>query len=118
LPLLIPDIFTGYREQSIHTGFKLVGYGRRSAKRKGFSDDPEVMRERVAFVEQGIQWPRERLYRQIFSHEVWAMGGAHTQEYVTLKTDGSDKYDCDCLQHKYSKRPAWMFYGMIVFGGK
>jgi hypothetical protein len=46
------------------------------------------------------------------------MGGAHTQKYVTLKMDGSDKYDCDCLQHKYSRRPAWMFHGTIVFGGK
>jgi len=55
-----------------------VGYGRRSTKRKGFSDDPEVMRERVVFIEQGIQWSRERLYRQIFSDEVWAMDGAHT----------------------------------------
>jgi hypothetical protein len=46
------------------------------------------------------------------------MGGAFTKEYVTVKEDGSDRYDCDCLQHKYRKRPAWMFHGTIVFGGK
>jgi hypothetical protein len=118
LPRLIPDIFEGYGEQAIHTGFKLVGYGRRVSKRKGFSDDPDVMAEREVFARVGITWSRERLYRQIFSDEVWAMGGAFTQEYVIVKEDGSDRYDCDCLQHKYRKRPAWMFYGIIVFGGK
>jgi len=76
------------------------------------------MAERLAFAQQGIQWTRERLYHQIFSDEVWAMGGAHTEEYVTVKEDGSDRYDYDCLQHKYRKRPAWMFHSTIVFGGK
>lgn len=36
--------------------FKLVGYGRRTAKRKGFSDDPEVCAERLAFAEEAIRW--------------------------------------------------------------
>jgi hypothetical protein len=90
LPSLIPNIFQGYGERSIHTGFKLVGYGRRVSKRKGFSDDPNVMAERLAFAQQGIQWSRERLYRQIFSDEVWAMGGANTQEFIIVKEDGSD----------------------------
>lgn len=54
LPHLIPDIFEGYGEQAIHTGFKLVGYGRRVSKRKGFSNDPEVMAEREAFAREGI----------------------------------------------------------------
>jgi len=118
LPQLVPNVFNGYGEQAIHTGFKLVGYGRRTAKRKGFSDEPDVMAERVAFAEQAIHWSRERLYRQIFSDEVWAMGGAHSQEYVTVKEDGSDRYNPACLTHKYSKRPSWMFHGTIVFGGK
>jgi hypothetical protein len=38
----------------MRTAFKLVGYGRRVAKRKGFSDDPEVMQERVDFAEEGL----------------------------------------------------------------
>jgi hypothetical protein len=95
-----------------------VGYGRRVAKRKGFSDDPEVMAERVAFAEEGKTWSKERLYQQIFSDEVWAFGGAHTQSYVTVKEDGSDRYAPENVQHKYSKLPAWMFHGTIVFGGK
>jgi transposase len=106
------------KEQAIRTAFKLVGYGRRVAKRKGFSDDPAVIAERLAFAKQGIQWTRERLMQQIFSDEVWASGGAHTQSYVTVKEDGSDRYDKDCLQHKYSKLPAWMFHGSIVAGKK
>ena len=108
----------GCGEKAIRTAFKLVGYGRRVAKRKGFSDDPVIMRERLDFASEAINWSKERLYRQIFSDEVWAHGGAHTQSYVTVKEDGSDRYSPDCLQHKYSKQPAWMFHGTIVFGGK
>lgn len=68
-----------YGPQAKSTAFKLVGYGRRVAKRKGFSDDPEVMAERVAFAEEGLTWTPERLFHQIFFDEVWASGGAHTQ---------------------------------------
>jgi hypothetical protein len=54
----------------------------------------------------------------MFSDEVWAMGGAHTRSYVTVKEDSSDRFDLECLQHKYYKLPAWMFHGVIVMGGK
>jgi hypothetical protein len=107
-----------YGFQAIRTAFKLVGYGRRVAKKKGFSDDPAVIVERLAFAREGIQWTHVRLFRQIFSDEVWASGGARTQEYVTVKEDGSDQYSPDSLQHKYSKLPAWMFHGTIVAGKK
>jgi hypothetical protein len=40
--------------QAVRTAFKLVGYGRRVAKKKGFSDDPEVIQERVDFAEEGL----------------------------------------------------------------
>ena len=88
---------------------RALGYQRRVAKRKGFSTDPEVMRERLDFTRQAIHWTRERLYAQIFSDEVWAKGGAHTVSFVTVKEDGSDRYLPENLQHKYSKLPAWMF---------
>jgi hypothetical protein len=39
-----------------------VGYSRRVAKRKGFSDGPDMIVERVTFIEERITWPRERLY--------------------------------------------------------
>lgn len=55
---------------------------------------------------------------QIFSDEVWAMGGAHTTSYVTVKKDGSDRYSAENVQHKYSKAPAWMFHSCIVNGKK
>jgi hypothetical protein len=60
------------------TTFKLVGYSRRVAKRKGFSQDPLVMQERLTFAQEAIHWTRERLERQIFSDKVWAYSGAHT----------------------------------------
>ena len=46
------------------------------------------------------------------------MGGAHTQSYITVKEDGSDRLNPECVQHKYRKLPAWMFHGTIVMGGK
>jgi hypothetical protein len=46
----------------MRTAFKLVGYGRRVAKRKGFLDNPEVMAKRVAFIEEGKTWTPERLF--------------------------------------------------------
>ena len=76
------------------------------------------MAERLAFVEEGITRLRERLFLQTFSDEVWAFGGAHTQQYVTVKEDGSDRFLPENTQHKYSKLPAWMFYGTIVNGRK
>jgi hypothetical protein len=85
-------------EEAIRTAFKLVGYSRRVAKRKGFSDDPEVCQERFDFATEAKGWSKERLYRQIFSDEVWAHGGAFTQSYVTVKEDGSDRLDKACVR--------------------
>jgi hypothetical protein len=76
------------------------------------------MQERVDFAEEGKTWTPKRLFHQVFSDEVWAMGGAHTQSYITVKEDGSDRLNPECVQHKYRKLPAWMFHGTIVMGGK
>jgi len=46
------------------------------------------------------------------------MGGAHTTEYITTKTDGSERFSQENCQHKYSKQPRWMFHGTIVNGQK
>jgi len=37
--------------------------------------------------------PKEKLRTKIFSDEVWALKGAYTTSYVTIKKDGSDRYD-------------------------
>lgn len=113
-----PPELQGYGKKAIRTAFKLVGYGRRVARKKGFSDDPEVWQERLDFATEAVNWSAERLFSQIFSDEVWAFGGAHTQSYVSCKVDGSDRYQAECLQHKYSKRPTWMFHGTIAMGKK
>jgi len=76
------------------------------------------MAERVAFAEEGITWSRERVQKQMFSDEVWAMGGAYTDSWVTVKEDGSDRFLPENLTHKYSKAPAWMFHGTIIDGKK
>jgi hypothetical protein len=110
--------------KAIRTAFTLEGYGRRVAKRKGFSDDPQVMAYRVRFAEEGLTWSEARLKQQVFSDEVWAYGGAFTQSFVTVLVKGiqedihQDRYAPGCVQHKYSKRPAWMFHGTICNGKK
>ena len=108
----------GVGEEAITTAFKLLGYARRKSVKKGFSDDPVVCRKRREFAEEAIHWSPERLHRQMFSDEVWAIGGAHTMEYITVKEDGSERIDPKTVTHKYSKLPAWMFFGTITIRGK
>jgi hypothetical protein len=55
------------------------------------------MQEHVEFAKEGLIWTPERLFHQIFSDEVWAMGGAYTQSYVTVKEDGSDRLNPACV---------------------
>ena len=77
-----------------------------------------MMTERLVFAQEGITWSRARLESQLFSDEVWAMGGAHTTSYVTVRKDGLDRYWPANLQHKYSRAPAWMFIRTITGGRK
>jgi hypothetical protein len=116
IPRYFPEIGAG--EQAFRTAIDALGYTRRASKKKGFSTDPAVMARRLAFAQEAIQWSREQLYNQAFSDEVWAMGSAHTTSYVTVLQDYSEDYDPDNLQHKYSKAPAWMFWGSIINGRK
>ena len=62
LPAFAPDLqLIEYGFEAIRTAMRSVGYGRRVAKRKGFSRDPIVMAARVAFATEGLTWTRERL---------------------------------------------------------
>jgi hypothetical protein len=54
----------------------------------------------------------------MFTDEIWAMGEAYTTSYFTVKKDSSDRYNPENLRPKYSKAPAWIFYGLIVGGKK
>jgi len=123
IPRFAPQ-FAMYGEVAISTALTSQGYGRRVAKRKGFSDDPGVADLRVQFAEIAKHWSLDRLMQQVFSDEVWAFGGAFTQSYVTVLVDGDkadiehDRYLEECVQHKYSKRPSWMFHSTIYHGRK
>ena len=125
IPSFAPDLqLSEYGFEAIRTAFRSLGYGRRIAKRKGFSDDPEVINYRFRFAQEAITWSRERLWLQAFSDEIWAHGGAFTQSWVTVLIEGNpeairkDRYRPECLQHKYSKQPSWMFHGVICGGKK
>jgi hypothetical protein len=69
IPLRAPE-FSDFGEQAISIAMKALGYRRQVAKRKGFLTDLDVMRKRLEFVQEAINWTRERLYLQIFSDEV------------------------------------------------
>jgi hypothetical protein len=43
-----------YRFEAIRIAFKSIGYRRRVAKRKGFSDNLVYMAQRVAFTREGL----------------------------------------------------------------
>ena len=95
-----------------------LGYKRRLAVKKGFSNDLVVINQRLLFAQEGKTWDRQQVASLLFSDKVWAKGGAHTVEWMTMKEDGSDRYNPTCLQHKYSKQKAWMFWGSIKGGKK
>ena len=57
-------------EKAVQTALKALGYVRRTRKRKGFSNEPEVMAARVEFAQDGITWSRQRVQKQAFSDEV------------------------------------------------
>jgi hypothetical protein len=116
IPECAPD-FSQYKEHAITTAMQKLGYVRRITIKKGFSDDPVVMRQRVAFAQQATTWDRQRVSLLLFSDEVWVKGGAHTVGWVTMKEDGSEKYAPDASL-KYSKQKAWMFWGSIIGGQK
>ncbi len=116
VPHYLPQL--NAKEDAITTAFRDLGFCRRTSHRKGFSDDPRVIAERLAFAQDGLTWTRSRVQRIMFTDEVWAMGGAHTTSYVTVLEDGSDRYLLENLQHKYSKAPTWMFHAGIVDGKK
>lgn len=101
VPHYLPQLHASTK--AISTAFRDLNFCRRVAHKKGFSDDPRVIAERLAFAEDGITWRRDRVQRICFTDEVWAMGGAHTDAYVTVKIDGSDRLLPECLRHKYSK---------------
>jgi hypothetical protein len=116
IPRFLPQLLAG--EKAIRTAINSIGYCRRVERKKGFSEDPRVMRERLELAERGVTWPRTYVQKICFTDEVWAFGGAHTSSYVTCKQDGSDRLLPECVRHKYSKLPSWMFWGSIVDGKK
>jgi hypothetical protein len=56
IPHFLPQLSAG--EKAIRTALNEIGYCRRVAWKKGFSDDPGVIKERLKLAEEGITWPR------------------------------------------------------------
>ena len=53
VPHFLPQLNAG--EKAVRTAYKAIGYCRRVARKKGFSEDPAVCRERLRFVEDGVK---------------------------------------------------------------
>ncbi|KAH8800232.1 hypothetical protein F5884DRAFT_547085 [Xylogone sp. PMI_703] len=94
----------------------LAGYRRSIAKRKGYSDDPEVIAERLLFCQDAVAWSSQRIYKQRFSDEVWTYGGWHNIQFVTKKTDGSEDYFLETTEQRRTKGTCWWIWGMIRNG--
>lgn len=113
----VPQIY-GAKEEAIRTAYKDIGYGRHKSVKKGFSDNLAVMKQRVNFARDSLTWRKARIQRICFIDEIWAIGGAHTDSWVTVLDNGSKKYLPAYIKHKYSKLLAWLFHGSIVDGHK
>jgi hypothetical protein len=55
IPHFLPQLSAG--EKAIRTALNEIGYCRRVARKKGFSDDTGVIKERLKLAEDGITWP-------------------------------------------------------------
>ena len=71
MPLRAPGLhLQDVGEKALHATFDLLGYCQRTSKMKGYSEDLEVMAERLAFAQDGVTWSRARLESQLFTNEV------------------------------------------------
>lgn len=125
IPEIAPQLGLGDTKQyAIRSAFQRMGYKRRVAKKKGFSNAKHHREMRLEFANAALNWSRERLYSQVFSDEVWATGGSNSRQHVTVLVDGDkdditvDRYRPECLNRKLSKLPAWMFHGVLYDGKK
>jgi hypothetical protein len=62
MPHCIPFLQVNHvGEKAVRTALKALRYIQRAWKRKGFSNEPEVMAVRVEFAQDGITWLRQRV---------------------------------------------------------
>jgi hypothetical protein len=80
IPRYIPE-FEGVGEKSIKAAFDLLGYCRRTSKRKGFSEEPDVLEERVAFAHEGITW---KSWESEFFQTRFGQWEGHLQHHMLL----------------------------------
>ena len=85
IPRHLPQLESG--ENAIRTALQTLNCTRRRSPKKGFSECPRVIAERLAFAQEAINWTREELFNTMFTDEVWANGGAHTNSYVIIQKD-------------------------------
>ncbi|KAF4634319.1 hypothetical protein G7Y89_g3783 [Cudoniella acicularis] len=78
-----------YGTQAVSTIFKLLGYIRRTAHKKGFSNTPEDMRMRVLFYENAKTWTRTRLNKLMFSDEIRAASARDSPSHKSMGKKGS-----------------------------
>ena len=96
IPRLLPG-FEEIGETAMRTCLTSLGYCRRTSIKKGFSTELQHLQERLEFARIAIQWTEEQVFNIAFSDEVWAMGGVHITSFVTVKSNGSDRYSPENL---------------------
>ena len=68
IPRNLPTLYVG--EKAIRTALKTLDYTRKRSPKKGFSENPQVIAQRLAFAREAINWTKEELFNTMFTDEV------------------------------------------------
>jgi hypothetical protein len=68
VPRFLPQFQAG--EKAIRMAINAINYYRCISKKKGYSEDPTVIKERETFAKDGVIWPCSRVQRIYFTDEV------------------------------------------------
>ena len=56
IPYFLPQLYAG--EKAIRIAINNIRYCRHVTRKKGFSNDPKVIKERLKLAKEGLTWPR------------------------------------------------------------
>ena len=60
-----PELGWKAGKKAMDTAIYLLGFGRKTSKKKGYSQDPEVMATRLAFASQGNSFLPSFLFKRV-----------------------------------------------------
>jgi hypothetical protein len=100
------------REYAICTAFKKEGFVRRVSWRKPPLSE-ENKKKRLEWAQEHVNWTDKQWDEILWSNEMWAQPGRHTQIWVTRRIGELEVYNKDCVQSWYQRKIGWIFWGSI-----